>query len=349
VGDTDTTSTIPVTILTGFLGAGKTTLLNRILGEEHGKRIAVIENEFGEVGVDHELVITSDEEIIEMSNGCVCCSLRGDLVRVLGDLEGRRDRFDYVVVETTGLADPGPVLQTFYRDADVREAYRLDGVVTLVDAFHIEQQLGRSPESAEQIAFADVIVLNKADLVSEEALDRIEERVRGMNPMARVVRSARAELPVDEVLDVEAFDLSAVLRRRPSFLEPERPLVLDVKVPVVGAFGAGSKVPVMARPAGRGGAVGSIVVERDGDVAPDRLNAWMMALLQEHGADIYRMKGFISVAGDARRFVFQGVHMLFDAYRERPWGVATRRSQLVFIGRDLEGKGIEEGFEACLV
>ena len=202
---------IPVTILTGFLGSGKTTLLNRILSEEHGKRIAVIENEFGEVGIDQGLVINADEEVFEMSNGCICCTVRGDLIRVLGNLMKRRDKFDYVLVETTGLADPGPVAQTFFMDDEIATEFSLDGIVTLVDAAHIDQQLGRSDESSEQVAFADVLVLNKTDLVSDEALDLLEARLREMNRMARVVRSERADLPVTTVLNLSAFDLDQML------------------------------------------------------------------------------------------------------------------------------------------
>ncbi len=214
---------VPVSILTGFLGSGKTTLLNRILSEEHGKRIAVIENEYGEVGIDQALVINADEEIFEMANGCICCTVRGDLIRVLGNLMKRRDKFDYVLVETTGLADPGPVAQTFFMDDEIRAEFALDGIVTLVDAAHIEQQLGRSDESTEQIAFADVLVLNKTDLVNGEALDSLEARLRDMNRMARVVRSERANVSVDTVLNLGAFDLDQVLERRPTFLEPEYP------------------------------------------------------------------------------------------------------------------------------
>ena len=214
---------VPVSILTGFLGSGKTTLLNRILSEEHGKRIAVIENEYGEVGIDNELVINADEEIFEMSNGCICCTVRGDLIRVLGNLMKRRDKFDYVLVETTGLADPGPVAQTFFMDDEIRAEFALDGIVTLVDAAHIEQQLGRSDESTEQIAFADVLVLNKTDLVDGEVLDRLETRLQDMNRMAQVVRSEQANVSVDTVLNLGAFDLDQVLERRPAFLEPEYP------------------------------------------------------------------------------------------------------------------------------
>ena len=214
---------VPVTILTGFLGSGKTTLLNRILSEEHGKKIAVIENEYGEVGIDQGLVINADEEVFEMSNGCICCTVRGDLIRVLGNLMKRRDKFDYVLVETTGLADPGPVAQTFFMDDEIRDEFSLDGIVTLVDAAHIEQQLGRSDESSEQVAFADVLILNKTDLVTDEALDNLEARLRDMNRMARIIRSKQANVSIDTVLNLSAFDLDQVLKRRPTFLEPEYP------------------------------------------------------------------------------------------------------------------------------
>ena len=468
----DAPRNIPVTILTGFLGSGKTTLLNRILREEHGKRIAVVENEFGEVGIDQALVINADEEIFEMSNGCICCTVRGDLIRVLGNLMKRRDKFDYVLVETTGLADPGPVAQTFFMDDEIREEYALDGIVTLVDAAHIEQQLGRSDESTEQIAFADVLVLNKTDLVDGEALDTLETRLRDMNRMARVVRSEMAEVPVDTVLNLGAFDLDEVLGRRPTFLEPEYPfewtgvysldsgryelsladgpdpsmslvvvpdqgtndsalregaewcvrryadpaepirpgdqlalgqhldLQLDsqgrksfffeVDSPVsVGLYtqhtaeefdlqlttANGAPVSPSSRPAphSENGAahttevvpvevertwvaqhehddeVGSIAIETEGDVDPDRLNAWLSELLAKHGVDIFRMKGFISLKGESRRFVFQGVHMLFDGQPDRPWGDAPRRNQLVFIGRNLPEQVMRQGFEECLV
>ncbi len=214
---------IPVTILTGFLGSGKTTLLNRILSEQHGQRIAVIENEFGEVGVDQALVINADEEIFEMNNGCICCTVRGDLIRVLANLMKRRDKFDRVLVETTGLADPGPVAQTFFMDEDIQEDFRLDGIVTLVDAKHLELHLEDSKEAREQVAFADVLVLNKTDLVDESAVERLERRVRGMNAMAKVRRSRMADVPIGDVLDIGGFDLDRALEHKPAFLEPEYP------------------------------------------------------------------------------------------------------------------------------
>ena len=214
---------IPVTILTGFLGSGKTTLLNRILSEKHGKRIAVIENEYGEVGIDQALVINAEEEIFEMANGCICCTVRGDLIRVLGNLMKRRDKFDYVIVETTGLADPGPVAQTFFMDDEISSEFALDGIITLVDTYHIKQQLGRSDESTEQIAFADVVVLNKTDLVINDEVDKLEVRLREMNKMAKFIRSEMANVPINSVLDKNAFNLDQALERRPTFLEPEYP------------------------------------------------------------------------------------------------------------------------------
>jgi G3E family GTPase len=217
---------IPVTVLTGFLGSGKTTLLNRILTENHGQRIAVIENEFGEIGVDQELVIDAEEEIFELNNGCICCTVRGDLIRILGNLALRREKIDRVVLETTGLANPGPVAQTFFVDDGVRATFALDGIVTLVDARHFEQQLRNSEEVHTQIAFADVIVLNKSDLVSSSDLDAIERRVRTMNALAKIIRASpdgHAAVPVGDVLSIGGFDLERALEQHPQFLEPEYP------------------------------------------------------------------------------------------------------------------------------
>jgi G3E family GTPase len=218
-----TNGRVPVTVLTGFLGSGKTTLLNRILTENHGKRIAVIENEFGEIGIDQALVINADEEVFEMNNGCICCTVRGDLIRILGNLMRRRDKFDHILVETTGMADPGPVAQTFFVDDEMRDQFKLDGIVTMIDAKHVTMHLDDSDECKQQIAFGDVIVLNKCDLVTEQELARLEERIRSMNAMAKIRRARNADVPVHLVLDVGGFDLNRALEQKPTFLEPEYP------------------------------------------------------------------------------------------------------------------------------
>jgi G3E family GTPase len=445
---------IPVTVLTGFLGSGKTTLLNRILSEKHGQRIAVIENEFGEIGVDQELVINAEEEIFETNNGCICCTVRGDLIRILGELMTRRDRFDRIVLETTGLANPGPVAQTFFVDQAMRDRFVLDGIVTMVDARHFEQQVGSSEEATTQIAFADVIVLNKADLVSAGQLDELEQRVRGMNALARIVRAdptERAAVPMEAVLGIGGFDLARALEYRPTFLEPEYPFEW------AGAFelAAGSysldlrqgpdpSIAIMACPveAGdeldpgkaaervfalfsreaepvvpgaiidpalkvrrlemppAGGAALALRVERPGrywlftqhlpgefslrlldsdgreqfpevqhdfdpghshdervgsfsleairPLDPQRFQDWLSEVLRTQGTRLYRMKGFLNFAGSNERIVIQGVHMVVDTSALGPWGERPRRTQLVFIGRDLDREALSAGFTGCL-
>jgi len=227
--------TTPVTILTGFLGAGKTTLLNRILTEEHGLRIAVIENEFGEVGIDHELVINADEELFEMNNGCICCTVRGDLIRILGNLMKRKDKFDHILIETTGLADPGPVVQTFFVDDEMKEKLHVNGIVTLVDAKHILEHLDDSDEAREQIAFADLLLLNKTDLVDEAALSALENRIRGMNALAKIQRTQNADIPISTVLGIGGFNLDHAMEVDPHFLEPEYPFEWGGVFPVKGS------------------------------------------------------------------------------------------------------------------
>jgi G3E family GTPase len=319
----DDSSKVPVTVLTGFLGSGKTTLLNRILTEQHGKRIAVIENEFGEIGIDQALVINADEEIFEMNNGCICCTVRGDLIRILANLMKRRDRFDRIVVETTGLADPGPVAQTFFVDDEMRADFFLDGIVTLVDAKHVALHIDESEECREQIAFGDVIVLNKTDLASESDVTELEGRIRRMNALARIHRAERANVSIESVLDVGGFDLTRALEMEPGFLDPNATHEHDASVTSVG-------------------------IHSEGSVDPQRLNAWLSALLRERGTDIFRMKGIVSIAGKEKRFVFQGVHMLFDGQEDRPWGEKPRASDLVFIGRNLDRTALTEGFQKCL-
>jgi G3E family GTPase len=337
-----TSTSIPVTVITGFLGAGKTTLLNRILTENHGKRIAVIENEFGEVGVDHQLVIQSDEEIFELNNGCICCRVRGDLIRILAKLRQRRDKFDSVLIETTGMADPGPVAQTFFTDEEVKESYVLDGIVTVVDTKHIGLHFDDMREVREQIGFADVILLNKTDLVSPAELETIEARIRKMNPMAKVYETKHAAIDLTKVLNVGGFDLKRALELEPDFLkaaeeehdhegedphehehEEEHDHHHDEDVTSVG-------------------------IRAPGDLDEKKLSDWLGTLLRTKGQDIFRMKGVLAVKGRDMRFVFQGVHMLMDGRPDRSWGAEPRMNTLIFIGRNLDRQELNEGFRSCV-
>jgi G3E family GTPase len=499
---------IPVTVLTGFLGSGKTTLLNRILTAKHGKRIAVIENEFGEIGIDNELVIQADEEIFEMNNGCLCCTVRGDLIRILGQLLKRKDRFDYVLVETTGLADPGPVAQTFFSDEEIKEHFRLDGIVTLVDAKHLPLHLHDAPEAKQQVAFADRIVLNKTDLVTPDELAHLEKQLRAVNAVAQFHRTQQSNLSVEEVIDIHAFDLDHKLTLDGDFLEKSLPfewsgtyhldggdhqlrleagpdpvmgVVLlqldthshetcdhdhdhghdrghdhdhgeahgekghdhdhdhghehdhdhdhgdgehchgglhdvlhaaeDVAEVVFGGIGTAVRQGGVIKPGrilhklilGEDGLTATVRIpahgnyalftqhgldefkgriEKDGkaiepghvhehgghhhehthdetvtsvgieerrELDAKKLNAWLSELLQTKGQDIFRMKGILNLRGQANRFVFQGVHMLFEGKPERAWkDEAERKSQLVFIGRNLDREALNAGFRRCL-
>jgi G3E family GTPase len=318
----DIPSSVPVTVLTGYLGAGKTTLLNRILTHEHGKKVAVIVNEFGEVGIDNQLVIDADEEIFEMNNGCICCTVRGDLIRIIGNLMKRRNKFDHLVIETTGLADPAPVIQTFFMDEDVRSQASLDAVVTVVDAKHIHQHWD-ADEAIEQLAFADVILLNKTDLVTPTELDELEQRIRSMNAMAKIYRTKDAQVEMDSILGVGAFDLSRALEIDPNFLGEDAHEHDET--------------------------VGSVAIAEPGAMNFNKLNAWLSELLRTQGTDIFRMKGILNIAGEDQRFVFQGVHMLMDGRADRLWKPnETRKNELVFIGRNLDEAQLKEGFRACL-
>lgn len=321
---------VPVTVVTGFLGSGKTTLINHILTEQHGRRIAVIENEFGEVGIDDALVIDAEEEIFEMNNGCICCTVRGDLIRILGTLMKRRDRFDHILVETTGLADPAPVAQTFFVDDEVRSQLRLDAIVTIVDAKHLimhlddEKEEGVENEAVEQLAFADRVLVNKVDLVDDVELAEVERRIRAINANASLVRTTMSKVDLDWLLDVRAFDLDNVLEMDPQFLT-DTDHQHDLSVTSVG-------------------------IDQPGAVDLDRMNEWLGWLLREKGVDIFRMKGILNIAGEDERFVFQGVHMLFDGQPDRPWGDdEERRNRMVFIGRDLDRDEIERRFARCVV
>ena len=320
---------VPVTILTGFLGAGKTTLLNRILQEDHGHRIAVIENEFGEAGVDNEILVNdTEEQIVEMNNGCICCSVRGDLVRILGELKGKRDdgrlKFDRVVIETTGMADPGPVAQTFFLDEGIGNYYLLDSIITVVDAKHGQKQLDEFREAQEQVGFADRILLSKSDLVSDEELDKLRTRLVRMNPRAPMKKVHFGNMPIEEVFDIRGFNLNAVLEIDPDFLaDAEHTHDEHVR---------------------------SFVFRSKKAFDGTKLEEFLSGLTQVYGNDMLRYKGMLYLKGNPRRVVFQGVHMMMGGDMGKPWGKdETRESVMVFIGRNLPEDLFIRGLEQCLV
>ncbi|MFC5990587.1 CobW family GTP-binding protein [Limoniibacter endophyticus] len=354
---------IPVTVLTGYLGTGKTTLLNRILSENHGKRYAVIVNEFGEIGIDNDLIVESDEEIYEMNNGCICCTVRGDLVRVVEGLMRRPGRFDAILVETTGLADPVPVAQTFFMDDDVKAKTRLDAVVAMVDAKHLPLRLKDSREAEDQIAFADVVVINKTDLVTEEELRKVEATVRAINPSARIHRTERAGIDLGEVLDRGAFDLKRVLEDDPHFLDAhdhdhDHDHVCGPDCDHDHHDHTHHHHEHVCGPDcdhdhhHHASDIHDVTVKsvslRAGALAPNVFFPWIQQITQLHGPNILRLKGIIALANDPDRYVVQGVHMIIEGDHQRAWKDDEKReSRLVFIGRDLPVEKLKEGFEAC--
>ncbi len=373
----------PVTVLTGYLGAGKTTLLNRILSEDHGKKFAVIVNEFGEIGIDNDLVVGADEEVFEMNNGCICCTVRGDLIRIIEGLMKRKGRFDAIIVETTGLADPAPVAQTFFVDADVGNQARLDAVVTVADAKWLSARLKDAPEAKNQIAFADVILLNKTDLVTSAELEEVEARIRGINPYAKLHRTQKCAVPLDAVLGRNAFDLDRILELEPDFLQVDEHDHHDHDHHGHKHHGHGHhhddhghKHDESCGPDcghdhhghghGDHGHDGhkhghkhgpkvyhdeemqSVAVVVDGPVDPDKFMPWISELTQREGPSLLRTKGILAFPDEPKRYVFQGVHMILDGDLQRDWKPDEKRnSRIVFIGRKLKADELREGFKAC--
>ncbi len=332
-------SLIPVTVLTGFLGAGKTTLLNRILTEQHGHRIAVIENEFGPEGVDHELLVQDhNEQIVEMNNGCICCTVRGDLARILKDLHHRRSTggldFERVIIETTGMANPGPVTQTFFMDEDVAEAYLLDAVITVVDGVHGAATLAAQPEAQNQVGFADRILISKTDLIDTAAQDALRRQLVGMNPRASIKPVHFGATDVAEILDIRGFNLNAVLDIDPHFLDVDSHDAHD--------HAHGESV--------HGEAIRAFVFTATRPFDDMRLEEFLGAIIQVYGADLLRYKGVLWVQGTDRRVVFQGVHKMMGSDLGRQWGPGeSPSSKMVFIGRNLPQATILAGLEQCLI
>jgi len=348
----------PVTVLTGYLGAGKTTLLNRILSEDHGRRYAVVVNEFGEVGIDGDLILKADEELFEMNNGCICCTVRGDLIRTLHGLLARDIKFDAIVVETTGLADPGPVAQTFFVDGFLKSRTVLDSVTTVVDAKHVLLRLADSREAAEQIAFADQIVLNKSDLVSEAELREVETRLRRLNPLAPIHRAQRSNVPLDAIIGRHGFDLERIQTLEPDFLNP----------------GHGESGHVHDEHCEHGHVhdehcnhdhddhygheqhdhehddeIKSVALTLKTPMDRRKVSRWLTKLVAEQGQHILRSKGIIDVKSEDRRLVFQSVHMVLEGDLQRAWKPdEDRYSRIVFIGRKLDREALRTGFEACV-
>ncbi len=361
MSDAPASSKIPVTVLTGYLGAGKTTLLNRILSEQHGQRYAVIVNEFGEIGIDNDLVVGADEEVFEMNNGCICCTVRGDLIRIVEGLMKRKGQFDAIIVETTGLADPAPVAQTFFVDEDVQERARLDAVVTVADAKWLSDRLKDAPEAKNQIAFADVIILNKIDLVSEAELAEVEGRIRAINPYAKLHKTTRCQVPLDAVLGRNAFDLERILEIEPEFLacgpdcdDPHHDHAHHGHGHDHGHHHGhdhhGHDHGASNLKVYHDEEMQSVSIRLDGDIDPNKFMPWINELVQREGPNILRSKGILAFKDDPKRFVFQGVHMILDGDSQREWKPGERReSKIVFIGRNLKEDELRKGVQSCAV
>ena len=341
---------IPVTVLTGFLGAGKTTLLNHLLSTKHGYKCAVIINEFSEVSIDNQIVVGVDEEILELNNGCLCCRVRGDLVKSLTDLLRRQKRFDYVLIETTGLADPGPVAHTFMA-SELAERLRLDGIVTVVDARHIDKELAEAPEPAQQIAFADVLLVNKVDLVSPADAERVEARLRKMNSLAVIHRTTNSQIDPGRLLNIRARDLSAGMNLPASASQPPQ-IEHDEHDHSHCDHAHGH----CEHEEGHGHvhahhdeSITSFFMSDDRPLDLKKVEAWLSEVIREMGEKIYRSKGILLIKGQPKRVIFQGVQMMFDARPDRLWNVGERRlSQLVFIGKELDEPRIRRGFAGCV-
>ena len=308
---------LPVTLLAGFLGSGKTTLLNYILKQNHGKRIAVIENEFGEIGIDSEFVIGADEDIFEMSNGCICCSIRGDLIETLNRLLERQQKFNYILIESTGLASSGPIAQAFLIEDEISKSLFLDGIVTLIDAKHISNNLNEQEVVWEQIAFANVILLNKADLVTEPEMEKLEKQMHQINPTAKVCKTTNAVIDLDQILDIGGFDLKIELET----------------------------VTFNTHHHETDEAISSVSLSFPGHVDPDRLNLWLQMLLIQEGMNVFRAKGILNVEGSSERYLFQSVYMMFEGRFDKPWGSSSPLNKMVFIGQNLNPQRLEESLK----
>ncbi len=348
-------SQIPVTVLTGFLGAGKTTLLNRILSEKHGKKYAVIVNEYGEQGIDASLIVSSDEEVFEMNNGCICCTVRGDLIRVISGLVKRAGALDGILIETTGLADPAPVAQTFFADEEVAAKTKLDSIVTVVDAKHLPISLKDSKEAEDQIAFADIILLNKADLVNAEEMARIERSIAGINRFAKLIKTTQCDVSLDKILGVGSFDLNEILKRDPDFLKGEDDHAHEHgDACSCGHCSCGHhhehehehEHECESR---HDTTISSVSLISSNPLDPAKFEQWISDLRANKGQDLLRYKGILDLIGCENRMVIQGVHMMMDGTNRLPWTKDERRaSRLVFIGRNLDERALREGFAACV-